>query len=773
MPLTKIPFQPGVVKDDTPLSAEGAWIDADKVRFVRGRAQVIGGWEYLTTRSFDGLCRNLHPWADNAGAWMVAIGTHTRLYAYCGGGLHDITPVGLGAGNQHGTGGAGYGTGAWSVGRYGEPSMATHFPRTWTLDHWGQNLVACPRGGALYEWNLATSGVLAPGRMFASAGTDVVTLASGGNTLTLSLVETVIGGAGTDVVTLGSAGGTVLVRGIERLTGGAGTDTVLLGTTGSTMAVSLIETLTGGAGTDVVTVSTTGTTLAVSLIETVIAGSTTLSPSTLGATIVVAGVDTITLGTAGSTTTVSLMASIVGGAGIDVVTLGSGGNTVVVSALDTIIGGAGTDVVLIATTGATMLVSLIESLTGGAGTDIITLGTAGSTMTVSLLERLTGGVGTDIVTIGSAGMTAMVAGVETLTGMATADVVYPADATRAQVIVGAPACAAGIFVTPERHLVAYGAHDGAAVDPMLVKWSDQENNTAWTATALNQAGDFRLSAGSRIVRGLASRGQNLLWTDAALYAMRYLADPQMVFSFQLLGTGCGLIGPNAVVEKDGAAYWLSSGGQFYAFRGGAPAALDCPVRAYVLDNLSTVQADKIVAGTNAAFGEVWWFYPDARDGLECSRYVTFNTVDGTWTVGTFDRSAWADAGVLPFPVATDSGGHIYYHERLNTANGGALDWSLESAPFDLGDGDTLMYVSAVVPDLQHLDGACALTLRSRLYPQGAETASAVGTITAGTTRMDARVTARQVALAFAGTGAPAFARLGDIRLDMHGTGARR
>ncbi|MDO8380519.1 hypothetical protein [Phenylobacterium sp.] len=148
---------PGLNGDDSSFAAAGRWADASNVRFHRGRPQVIGGWERLMDSSVTGLCRSVLPWTDRAAVLNIAFGTHSKLQVFKGGGLYDVTPAGLAAGLVDGTGGQGFGTGAYSTGNWSEPSSGDYFPRTWSLAAWGENLLACPRDGGIYSWTNNTA----------------------------------------------------------------------------------------------------------------------------------------------------------------------------------------------------------------------------------------------------------------------------------------------------------------------------------------------------------------------------------------------------------------------------------------------------------------------------------------------------------------------------------------------------------------------------------------------------------------------------------------
>ncbi len=266
---------------------------------------------------------------------------------------------------------------------------------------------------------------------------DLVYLGSGGNTIEVSRVERLNGGSGTDVVTLGSLGNTVEVGGVETLTGGIGNDYVYLNV-GSTLLIEGIETLTGSTGTDIVTLGGSAATLTVSKLETLTGtpgndvvtfasgGNSTLVKG-IETVIGASGVDMVTLEDGGRTLTARLLETVIGGSGSDLVTMGTGGGTMMVQLVETVTGSAGIDAVILANGGSTMLVNGIETLTGGTGTDMVTLGSNGGTLLVRLVETLTGGIGTDMVTIGAGGSSTTVIGFETVIGGSGTDTVRLGD----------------------------------------------------------------------------------------------------------------------------------------------------------------------------------------------------------------------------------------------------------------------------------------------------------------------------------------------------------
>lgn len=333
------------------------------------------------------------------------------------------------------------------------------------------------------------------------------------------------------------------------------------------------------------------------------------------------------------------------------------------------------------------------------------------------------------------------------------------------------------FVTPERFLVTLGTEDAATStwDAMLVAWATQEGGFTtgdWTPAATNTAGDYKLSEGSRIIRGLSMPFASLIWTDTALYQMRYLRDTTFVFGFDLAGTGCGLIGPNAAVRAGGAVYWLSSSRNFYIWGGDGLQVLQCPVREWLFDNLAPVQEDLIYAGGNSKHNEVWWFYPD-RTTNENYRYVAYNYLEGHWTIGTFEITAWADRGVLQYPLAVHADGSVKLHERGGTVQGDALSGYAESGYFDLDDGDRLMFIREFLPDFKDMTGGVDVTITSKLWPHGTETVHSLGTAGPNTQKLNCRIKARQAKLKLEWDSAPASWRMGRPTVDVQPSAARK
>jgi hypothetical protein len=310
---------------------------------------------------------------------------------------------------------------------------------------------------------------------------------------------------------------------------------------------------------------------------------------------------------------------------------------------------------------------------------------------------------------------------------------------------------------------------------MVVRNSAQENFRVWVPDEDNIADEVVLSRGSRIVNAKVTRQQTLIWTDAALFSQQFIGSFASPYRYQLMGNGCGLIGRNAAAEVNGAAFWLSSNHQFYIFNGQAPLEMDkCRLRKDVVQHISEGYEDRIFAGINSTASEFWLMYPDSRDGTdECSRIAVMNYVDPAqpWWTHKLARTAWLPAGVFRYPIGFAPTGEIYFHENGTTADGGDISAFITSAWFDIEDGDTMMAVYSYWPDFNNQSGAVNVELSTRLHQNAASGQIATKTATTSTRKMDVRLMGRQARIKLSSTGETW--RLGAQRLEVAKTGARR
>jgi len=380
-----------------------------------------------------------------------------------------------------------------------------------------------------------------------------------------------------------------------------------------------------------------------------------------------------------------------------------------------------------------------------------------------------------------------------------------ATSTRATIVSGCPTATRQTLVsTPDRHLVSFGTETTIGTtstqDDMYIRWSDQEDISTWAPTATNSAGTQRLADGTRIVAAIRGRDAIYVWTDNALFIMRFVGSP-FVFQFQQVGTGCGLIGAHAAVEVDGSAYWMSENG-FFRYTGKLE-SLPCLVEDYVYDDINTVPKNHIVAGLNNLFGEITWFYPGSG-ATSNNRSVTYNYMDSTadrpvWTTSSLARSSWSDSSVFGKPHGTEydssatsdttvgntDGVTTYFeHEtgnnQIKAGTATAIAANIQSGDFDLGaqglqgDGELMMKIRRVLPDFLSQTGDTRITLNLKNYPTDSEASSSLGPfdITTSTTKVDTRARARAVALKVSNTGVGQHWKLGTFRLDIQPDGRR-
>jgi hypothetical protein len=252
-----------------------------------------------------------------------------------------------------------------------------------------------------------------------------------------------------------------------------------------------------------------------------------------------------------------------------------------------------------------------------------------------------------------------------------------------------------------RFILVFGTNDygSAVLDPMLIRWSNQDDPFNWTPTATNQAGSVRLSHGSEIVTTIQTRQEIVVFTDSSVYSLQYLGPPY-VWGSQLLGDSTSIIGPNAVVQASGIVYWMGVD-KFYMYDGRIQ-TLNCDLRRYVFQDINLVQSLQVFAGANEGFNEVWWFYC-AEGATAVGRYIIYNYLENVWYYGTMGRTAWLDSGLQPSPLAATYSYNLVSQEQgLNdneTGTAVALNAYISSSEFDIGDGHNFGFVWRVLPDL--------------------------------------------------------------------------
>jgi len=287
-----------------------------------------------------------------------------------------------------------------------------------------------------------------------------------------------------------------------------------------------------------------------------------------------------------------------------------------------------------------------------------------------------------------------------------------------------------------RFVLCFGVNDyGSAVqNPMLVRWSDQEDYTQWTPAITNQAGSFTLSEGSTIITASQSRQEILVWTDSALYSMQYLGPPY-VWGFQILSDNLSIVSPNATATVNNVTYWMGID-KFYMYSGRAE-TLYCPLRQYIFNDINISQAFQFFSGTNEGYNEVWWFYCSAGS-TDIDRYVIYNHLEKIWSYGNLGRTAWLDSPLRASPMATGYNSQLIYHESGvddgTTNPPTAISSFCQSADINIGDGHNYGFGYRMIPDVT-FNGSTVnnptvtFTLRPRQNPGSNYSASATPAVT--------------------------------------------
>ena len=363
-----------------------------------------------------------------------------------------------------------------------------------------------------------------------------------------------------------------------------------------------------------------------------------------------------------------------------------------------------------------------------------------------------------------------------------------------------------------RHLIHLGTEttigNTSTQDDMFIRFSDQENIDSYDVTSINSAGSQRLQDGSKIIGALKAKESILVWTDNALYTMKFIGAP-FTFGFEQVGTNCGLIGKNAAVEIDGVAFWLSSKG-FFMFDGTVK-TLPCSVEDFVYDNIDTTKGQQIAAGLNNLYTEVVWYYPGVTSEYN-DKYVVYNYGENCWYTGTEARTTWIDATIYQKPFATkyDSnssgsfpvivgqsglGQSTFFEHEVGTdqvnPNGTTTTVTsfIKSFDFDLQQrqkdargrssgpsiaGEIFLAVRRFVPDFKNLEGNAKVTLAVKRYPQQNDTVTSLSpfTINASTDKKDTRARGRFVNLKIENDSVSESWRFGTFRLDIQPDGRR-
>jgi hypothetical protein len=749
--LTEIKFAPGIDKQDTSVGATGRWVDSDNVRFRYGLPEKIGGWQSLLNQSIVGVARKLHSFVDLEGNRYTAIGTDKFLLIYFEGQLFDITP--------YRSNNAGVQT------TFTSSTLATNSTSTklctitTTSDH---DLLE----GDIVQLDSVTlpSGTGLNATQFEDQLFQVLSVPTP-TTFTIN--------SSNQATAVISTGGSLTVQPYERVgppaqSYGYGFG---IGQYGGTVAGALTNTLNGALLAD-----TAGT-----------AGSGTVINITSNTGFPTAG--TIAVGNELITYT------------------GKGTNT-----LTGITRGAlGT-----ATTGTSNGQAHSTGATITNATDFTGWGDAVEASTVTLEPGLwsLNNFGQVLVATVFNGKTftfnSATATLSTTIGATTrASTTTSGFETAIATGVGNPTSTRQTLISPTtRHLIHFGTEttigDPSTQDDMFIRFSDAESINEYDIEATNSAGSQRLQDGTKIMGALVAKENILVWTDNALYTMKFVGAP-FTFGFEQVGTNCGLIGMNAAIEIDGVAYWMSNNG-FFAFDGTVN-SLPCSVEDYVYDDCATTKGQQINAGINNLFTEVTWWYPTAPNDFN-NRSVTYNYGEsqqvpmGNWYTGVNEnsiRTAWIDSLIYPKPYATafnsdqtgtfptvigedGLGQSVFFEHETGTdqinpdGTTTALTSFIQSFSFPLQQGQSEVFLAMrrFLPNFKVLNGNNNVTVGIKDYPASEETNSPLSPfiVNSSTTKIDTRARGRYANLKIENTAAGESWRFGTFQVDLQPDGKR-
>ena len=353
--------------------------------------------------------------------------------------------------------------------------------------------------------------------------------------------------------------------------------------------------------------------------------------------------------------------------------------------------------------------------------------------------------------------------------------------TRATSVTTSPINSNSIIVSPnDRHLVCLGTNEYAATatvsgtfNPMLVRWSDQDDRTNWVPSISSTAGEVVLTDGTEIVGAVRSKNAINIWTDNSLWLMEF-AGPPFTFRFTQSGTNCGMVGPHAGIDFNGVTYWMGYD-NFHKYTGQVE-DVPCTVRRYIFDDINTNYYDKVFAGINSEFNEIIWLYASGTK-TECDKYVIYNPVDDYWVYGEMIFTTFADKEVFGNTITTGvtaTGNNIYNNEPVSvfTGSGETLPSFVESGDFDIDDGNAIMFMNKIIPDYDLSGGKIKMKFTTKQYPESTESVTKEFDITNTTEKVNFRSRGRQAKVRVSCDSNNASWRWGSIRLAYAGDGGR-
>ena len=730
MPYTDLRFKPGINKEITPYSEENGWVDCDKVRFRFGYPEKLNGWEKNSNNAFLGQCRGLHEWVSLSGERFLGVGTEQKYYIKQGTSYNDITPIRLTTSAGDVTFAATDGSSTIVVTDANHGCVANDFVTFSGAASLGGNITAAVLN---QEYQVVS---VTDANSYTISARTVSTIPS--ITITGGLDQTLVNANASDT---GNGGGSVvgvyqIGTGLNSAVSGIGWGAGLMGgTNNSALQTTLNE---GGTLSDSDTTITLTSTTGIIANDIVLIGGTEL--------VLVGGISSndltgCTRGHKGTTASSHADSSVV--------RLASGN----ADAEDDFNGfGEG-----VATGVQDPTANLRIWSHDNFGEDLIFNERNGN---IYYWDK-TNGVSTRGVEL------------STLSGTPRS---VPQKAKQV------------LMSDVDRHVIAFGCDglggssdtqgDGVQ-DPMLIRFASQANPIDWFPTSTNTADSLRIDSGSEIVQAVETRQQILVFTDIAIYSMQYVGAPYQ-FNIGLISSNITIASPRSAVAD--SVYWMGKK-EFYLYSGSSQ-RIPCTVRDFVFDDFNDSQSEKVVAGSNVSFGEIWWFYPSA-DSEENNKYVVYNYQENIWFVGTLDRTAWLDRGVSSLPLATGSDNYLFNHETGAKADGEAMTAFIESGDLGIADGNQFTFISRVLPDLNFRetnvnDTTVSFILNAKNSPGQSSQSSTTDTVTKTsntpvdqyTNQYQTRLRGRSFTFKIQSTDADVLWRLGIPRVDIRPDGRR-
>ena len=720
--LAKFDFRQGFNRETTQYAEGQSWYDGNRVRFRAGRPENMRGYEVRTSTTFDGSARDLIVWTDADSKARAIFGTPDKLYEHDGDQIYDITPL------------------------QSSVTLANCFG---TSSGTTRVLVAdAAHGRAVGDYVYFTS--------TAAIGSSNVSLS--GNVYPIT---SVVSGAVFTISVSANADST-------ESDAGSATFNYYIPTGSSVAAAGVGYTAAAYNATD-------PTSVGISKISTT--GSSTLVTVSCAAAHGGVANDTVIF------IPISAAAHPVTVGGNLILTQSSVGSVNV--------GGPEFTIVSINSTQIIVSVNTAASSTENATSNLRT--------TARIYPQVAGSVASpyrawnEPASASASGLVIQIAqwsldnwGEDVISNRRGSNIFYfDSDASvtpvRATSITTSPISVNSIIVSPnDRHLIALGANEYAAdatvsgtFNPMLVRWSDQDDRTNWVPSVSSTSGEVVLTDGTKIVGGVRARGAINIWTDNSLWLMEFVGPP-FTFRFNQAGTNCGMIGPHAGVDYNGVTYWMGYD-NFYRYTGQVE-LIPCTVRRYIFNDINSSYYDKVYAGINSEFKEIIWLYASG-DGTECDKYVIFNPEENYWVYGEMIFTTFADKEIFGNTITTGvtaSGNNIYNNEpdSVFTANGETLVSYIESGDFDVADGNALMFMNKIIPDYDLSGGKLRMKIITRQYPESTESVTKEFDVFNTTQKVNFRSRGRQAKVRVSCASNNASWRWGSIRLGLQGDGGR-